>query len=105
MAINNTRIAPATDSTGADIGNGLFATTHINKGSDILTVDTPFVAVLEEKLLKRVCSGCFDTPRPGKIESHEPGLVKACVRCKVVSYCDKVPLPSLDLFDGGANHG
>ncbi|OKL56951.1 hypothetical protein UA08_07822 [Talaromyces atroroseus] len=88
MAIKTqTRIAPATDTNGQRIGNGLFATGNIHKGDDVLIVDAPFVAAVEEKLLKRVCSGCFDTSRPGKVDVQ--GLVRGCVRCKVVYYCDK----------------
>lgn len=88
MPTNKTRLARASQN-GVDMGMGLFATDGISKGANILTIDEPFVAVLEEKQLKDICSACFDGPEPSKID-YPPGTVKACTRCRVVSYCDKV---------------
>lgn len=77
------------------IGLGVFAKTNIKKGADVLVINTPMVALVEQKQLERICSGCFDTSKASSIDNIRPGLVKACVRCRVVHYCDKVLLYSV----------
>lgn len=84
-----TEIRPA-EQNGVSIGQGLFATTAIRKGEDILIVEAPLVALVEEKQLSTICSGCFDTGQPGSIDADDSEPVKACVRCHVVHYCGKV---------------
>jgi SET and MYND domain-containing protein len=86
-----TEVRPAKQD-GISIGFGVFATTDIVKGADVLILDQPPIALVEEKQLKNICSGCYDTSQGRSIDNRRPGLVKACVRCKVVSYCDKVLL-------------
>jgi hypothetical protein len=84
-----TEVRPA-EQNGISIGLGVFATTDIKKSADIVVLDQPPIALVEEKQLKNICSGCYDVGKGGSIDNRRPGLVKACVRCKVVSYCDKV---------------
>ncbi|GAM38764.1 SET and MYND domain protein [Talaromyces pinophilus] len=83
-----TEVRPA-EQNGISIGLGVFATTDIKKSADIVVLDQPPIALVEEKQLKNICSGCYDVGKGGSIDNRRPGLVKACVRCKVVSYCDK----------------
>ena len=82
-------VRPATQD-GISIGLGVFAKTDLVKGKEILVLDDPPIALLEEKQLKTICSACFDTSEGGSIDIRKTWLVKACVRCKVVYYCDKV---------------
>lgn len=84
-----TEVRPA-EQNGISIGLGVFATFDIKKGADVLVLDQPPIALVEEKQLKNICSGCYDVGKGGSIDNRRPGLVKACVRCKIVSYCDKV---------------
>ncbi|KAJ5571044.1 Zinc finger MYND-type [Penicillium sp. DV-2018c] len=67
------------------MGSGLFATTDIEPGQDVLHVKTPFVAVLDSPILEDHCACCF-TPEQ-KIRGR---LVKRCTGCRAVKYCDKV---------------
>ncbi|RJE20264.1 hypothetical protein PHISCL_07397 [Aspergillus sclerotialis] len=70
------------------MGTGLFASTDIQLGDDVLYIKTPFVAVLDTPRLEDTCAGCF-----GKRMSPEGALadieLKACTGCRVVRYCDK----------------
>ena len=80
---------------GISIGLGVFAKTNIPKNNDILVLEQPAIALVEEKQLQNICSGCYDVGIGGSIDSRRPGLVKACVQCKVVYYCNKVLFSSL----------
>jgi SET and MYND domain-containing protein len=90
-----TEVRPAKQND-ISIGLGVFATTDIKKGADVLVINTPIVALVEQKQLQTICSGCFDTSKAASIDNRRPGLVKACARCKVVYYCDKV-IPHLSM--------
>lgn len=71
-----------------DMGNGLFATKDIQVGEDVLKINRPFVAVLDTPKLEDTCSGCF-----GKRQLfYGVTTLKACTRCQIVKYCDKVSL-------------
>ncbi|KAJ5135393.1 uncharacterized protein N7515_004671 [Penicillium bovifimosum] len=63
----------------ADFGyDGLFATTDIEPGQDVLHIKTPFAAVLDSPRLEDHCSCCFSPER----EIRE-GAVKRCTGCRV----------------------
>ncbi|EED16036.1 SET and MYND domain protein, putative [Talaromyces stipitatus ATCC 10500] len=83
-----TEVRPA-EQNGVPIGQGVFATIDVKKGADVLVVDNPLIALVEEAQLQNICSGCYDTSKAGSIDNRRPDLVKACTRCKVVYYCDK----------------
>lgn len=69
-----------------DMGNSLFATKDIKAGEDVLKINRPFVAVLDTPKLEDTCSGCF-----GKRQLfYGVTTLKACTRCQIVKYCDKV---------------
>ncbi|CAG8890936.1 unnamed protein product [Penicillium egyptiacum] len=78
-----TRTVPQPAPNG--MGNGLFATTDINPGEDVLHIKTPFVAVLDSPRLEDTCAGCF-----GKRQVETGNELKACTGCRVVKYCDRV---------------
>lgn len=67
------------------MGNGLFATSDIKVGEDVLHGTVPFVAVLDTLRLEDTCSGCF-----GKRQMETDAELKACTGCRVVKYCDRV---------------
>lgn len=71
------------------MGTGLFASTDMQTGDDVLYIKTPFIAVLDTPRLEDTCAGCF-----GKRMAQEEALahieLKACTGCRVVRYCDKV---------------
>lgn len=69
------------------MGKGLFATTNINTGEDVVRISSPFVAVLNTPQLDDTCSGCLGKRHAFK---DKPVDLKACVGCQVVKYCDKV---------------
>ncbi|CAI7611766.1 unnamed protein product [Penicillium discolor] len=77
-----TRTVPQPAPNG--MGNGLFATTDINPGEDVLHIKTPFVAVLDSPRLEDTCAGCF-----GKRQMETGNELKACTGCRVVKYCDR----------------
>ncbi|OQD81784.1 hypothetical protein PENANT_c025G02281 [Penicillium antarcticum] len=77
-----TRTVPRQAPNG--MGNGLFATTDIKPGEDVLHVKTPFVAVLDTPRLEDTCAGCF-----GKRQMETGNELKACTGCRVVKYCDR----------------
>ncbi|RAL11665.1 S-adenosylmethionine-dependent methyltransferase [Aspergillus homomorphus CBS 101889] len=81
-AISN-RTTPSAAPNG--LGRGLFATTDIAPGQDVLNVRTPFVAVLDTHQLGEVCSGCFGRRQ---LENEDRRL-KGCTGCQIVKYCDK----------------
>lgn len=69
------------------MGNGLFATTDIKVGEDVVHAKVPFVAVLDKPRLDDTCSACF-----GKRQMETGTELKACTGCRVVKYCDRVSL-------------
>ncbi|KAJ5176124.1 uncharacterized protein N7482_002001 [Penicillium canariense] len=66
------------------MGNGLFATTDIKVGEDVVHAAVPFVAVLDTPRLDDTCSACF-----GKRQMEAGTELKACTGCRVVKYCDR----------------
>ncbi|KAJ5133454.1 hypothetical protein N7526_004819 [Penicillium atrosanguineum] len=66
------------------MGNGLFATSNIKVGEDVVHARVPFVAVLDSPRLEDTCSGCF-----GKKQMGGETDLKACTGCRVVKYCDR----------------
>ncbi|KAH0545069.1 hypothetical protein FGG08_000840 [Glutinoglossum americanum] len=82
-------------------GVGLFASTPIQPGSLILSLEEPLLAIPDVAYLEQTCSGCFCwVPDSGAAEynvqqwltsghSAEPKSLKTCTGCKVVRYCDK----------------
>jgi hypothetical protein len=73
------------------MGNGLFALTDIGTGQDILTIQKPFVAVLDTPRLQDTCSGCLGMKQQQQEQNPEEAVkLKSCTRCQVVRYCDKV---------------
>ncbi|RAK91029.1 SET and MYND domain protein [Aspergillus costaricaensis CBS 115574] len=79
----NTKTTPQPAPGG--LGRGLFASTDIAVGEEVLHLPVPFVAVLDTEHLGEVCSGCF-----GQRQLEEEGIaLKGCRGCGVVKYCDK----------------
>ncbi|OJJ71851.1 hypothetical protein ASPBRDRAFT_125353 [Aspergillus brasiliensis CBS 101740] len=79
----NTKTTPQPAPGG--LGRGLFASTDIAVGEEVLHIPVPFVAVLDTEHLGDVCSGCF-----GQRQLEEEGIaLKGCRGCGVVKYCDK----------------
>lgn len=74
------------------MGNGLFATSDIKVGEDVMHAKVPFVAVLDTSRLEDTCSGCF-----GKRQMENSAELKACTGCRVVKYCDRVSSRSVML--------
>ncbi|PLB48078.1 SET domain-containing protein [Aspergillus steynii IBT 23096] len=68
------------------LGKGLFASASLKTGDDVLTIQTPFVAVLEKPRLDDTCSGCFGKRQLGNVDA----ALKACTKCQVVKYCDRI---------------
>ena len=83
----STKTAPGPAPDG--MGTGLFASTDIQTGGDVLYIKAPFMAVLDTPRLEDTCAGCF-----GKKMAQEGVLgeieLRACMGCRVVRYCDKV---------------
>ena len=75
------------------MGNGLFATSDIKVGEDVLHAKVPFVAVLDTARLDDTCSGCF-----GKRQMDIGAELKACTGCRVVKYCDRVSSTAIVTF-------
>jgi hypothetical protein len=118
------KLTYAADSTisspPGDVGQGLFASSRISAGSAILQVEEPLVAIVDNEHLEETCSSCFAWVPPqrkntdsyggdsqlskaslsiGGISSDslagdEKRVLRACVRCKVVRYCNEVRFPS-----------
>lgn len=60
------------------LGNGLAANRDLGAGDVIIGISNPFLIVVENAALDRVCSEClFETP----------GSLKRCTACKVAQYC------------------
>lgn len=77
----NTTSGPAPNG----MGTGLFASSDIRTGEDVVKISSPFVAVLDTPRLEDTCSGCFGKKQ---LVSDQVDL-KACTGCQVVKYCDK----------------
>lgn len=75
---------------GDGMGHGLFALTDIEMGQEVLSIQKPFVAVLDTPRLQDTCSGCFGTKPQQQQTPEEAVKLKSCTRCQVVRYCDKV---------------
>ncbi|KAL4783982.1 hypothetical protein BJX76DRAFT_357430 [Aspergillus varians] len=69
-------------------GRGLFASTDLRTGDDILHIKSPFVAVLETQRLDDTCSGCFGK-RLLESDPESKIVLRACAGCQVIKYCDK----------------
>lgn len=67
------------------MGNGLFATSDIKIGEDVVHAKLPFVAVLDTPRLEDTCSACF-----GKKQMENGADLKGCTGCRTVKYCDRV---------------
>ncbi|KAI9036710.1 S-adenosylmethionine-dependent methyltransferase [Aspergillus affinis] len=67
------------------LGKGLFASTSLKTGEDVLSIQNPFVAVLETPRLDDTCSGCFGKRQLENVDA----ALKACTGCQVVKYCDR----------------
>lgn len=59
-------------------GNGLAANQDLEAGNAILIISNPFLVVVENAALDRVCSQCLSEAQNG---------LKRCTACKVVQYC------------------
>ncbi|KAJ5242916.1 uncharacterized protein N7469_001243 [Penicillium citrinum] len=87
MSVRNPlpNVTTRTESRASEgMGNGLFATSDIRVGEDVLHAKVPFVAVLDTARLDDTCSGCF-----GKRQMDIGAELKACTGCRVVKYCDR----------------
>lgn len=84
----HTKTTPSPAPNG--LGTGLFASSDIHTGEDILRISSPFVAVLDTPRLSDTCSGCFGK-RQLNADADQADL-KACTGCQVVKYCDRVSL-------------
>jgi hypothetical protein len=73
MNINNTK---ATSFSG--FGNGLTADRNLEAGEVVLGINDPYLVVVENEALGRVCSQCL---------TEAPNSLKRCTGCKVVQYC------------------
>ncbi|OOF96521.1 hypothetical protein ASPCADRAFT_129601 [Aspergillus carbonarius ITEM 5010] len=74
------------------LGRGLFASTDIAVGENVLDIPISFVAVLDTQRLEDTCSGCFGQRQL----DNEDIALKACTGCQVVKYCDKVTCQAKD---------
>lgn len=79
-------------------GTGLFATTNLHTGSNVLNVPASFATVLDKARLEDTCSNCFGTRSIKAEATGGQGVegLKICTGCRVMKYCDKVS--SCDLF-------
>jgi hypothetical protein len=59
-------------------GNGLAANHDLDAGDAIVEISNPFLVVVENAALDRVCSQCL---------SEAQNSLKRCTACKVVQYC------------------
>lgn len=77
----------ATSAATDGMGRGLFASSDISTGEDVVKISSSFVAVLNTPHLDDTCSGCLGKRHAFK---DKPLNLKACTGCQVVKYCDKV---------------
>lgn len=96
-----TQIQPAPDG----LGNGLFTTSEVAPGEQVVLIKRPFVAVLDTPRLKDSCCGCFTIVDDTSVSSTNgqenedwSSSLKTCTGCKVVKYCNKVCLNSISFF-------
>ena len=86
-------------------GVGLFASTPIQPGTLIVSIDQPLLAIPDNAFLDQTCSSCLcwvpDPTTTGQSVQQwltsgyeEPKSLKTCTGCKVVRYCDKVGAPA-----------
>ncbi len=69
-------------------GNGLSTIKAIDAGEEVLRVERPLVAVLNQGQLIWVCEWCFIWVPEG--EGKSKTKLRACQGCRVVRYCSKV---------------
>ncbi|KAG0125111.1 hypothetical protein HOY82DRAFT_165915 [Tuber indicum] len=73
-------------------GHGLFTTTAIPAGTQILSIPKPLVTIPDDAHLQSTCSNCLhhapDTPSVLTTYSS-PRKLSACLGCKIVKYCGK----------------
>lgn len=74
MDLNNTKIVEI-----PGLGNGLVSKIDLKAGDVIARIASPFLVVVENAVLQRVCSECL-------LDSEFVSL-KKCGRCKTVWYC------------------
>ncbi|KAK0511217.1 hypothetical protein JMJ35_006769 [Cladonia borealis] len=68
-------------------GNGLFTIKAIDAGEEVLRIERPLVAVLNQKHLTRACEWCFIWVSEGEGEAKTK--LRACQGCRIVRYCSK----------------
>ncbi|RPA98069.1 SET domain-containing protein [Choiromyces venosus 120613-1] len=73
-------------------GHGLFTTTAIPAGTQILSIPKPLVTIPDDAHLQNTCSNCLhhapDTP--SVLTTYSPTRkLSACLGCKVAKYCGK----------------
>jgi hypothetical protein len=73
MNVNNSRIAKDPEQ-----GNGLTVDRDIEAGDVIIGIGDPFLVIVENGALDRVCSQCLREAQNG---------LKRCTACKVAQYC------------------
>ena len=74
-----------------DAGTGLFASSAIPPGVEILRIDTPLVSVLDSPRLKDTCSECnLWLPENGHDRGSQGKRLKTCHGCQITRYCCKV---------------
>ena len=96
-------MAPVQQRSTRNAGRGLFSTESVGAGQEILRVERPLLASLDTPHLKDTCNNCFiwisETVQPlnnsltvwqGAEAGQQVKPLKACLGCKVVSYCSKV---------------
>ena len=85
-------------------GSGLFTSTAIEAGEEVLRIDRPLVSVLDSPHLKDACSNCFVwVPENGVGQfGEEKGAklkLRACQGCKINRYCSKVGWKFCKIFN------
>ena len=69
-------------------GNGLFTLKAIDAGEEVLRVERPLVAVLNQGQLIAACEWCFIWVPEGK--GTPTTKLRVCQGCRIVKYCSKV---------------
>ena len=118
--VQTSKTTAAPTKFGNYIGTGLFASTDIQVGEDVVISKSPFVAVLDTSRLGDTCSGCFGrkqlqrSVQQGQVQGQEQGQeqggigikdnafgggeLRGCSGCHVVKYCDKVFMELIFFF-------
>ncbi|TAQ89569.1 hypothetical protein B7494_g2119 [Chlorociboria aeruginascens] len=65
----------------AELGTGLATSVDLESGDVILRITNPFLTIVENATLDRVCSQC--------LFGYEAEELKKCTGCKIVRYCSK----------------